>query len=296
MRKLLINVKPAIKALEISNSTLGGYLIGSYKSRFRGKGVEFEEYKEYTSGDDSSLIDWKASVKANKILIKEYSEERNLKVFFLLDVSNSMVFTTTRKLKAEFSSELIISLAFLMIKNSDQVGFAMFSDKIIQKSPPRGGLAQYYRLINCLINPDNYGGDFKFSDALNFTFKYVPEKTIVIIISDFIGIERDSKWQDLIKNNSTRFEIIPIMVRDPVDSELPKSKSSVILKDPFSDRKIKIQGNKIREKYKHFVKMQEENLRKFFSKVGISLLRLDANKPFVQPVIKYFNQRRRKRK
>lgn len=292
MKKLLINVTPVIKALELTSKTaLGGELIGSYKSRFRGRGVEFEEFGDYAPGDDAEQIDWKASVKANKLLIKQYIEERNLKIFFLIDVSNSMVYTTGKKLKAEYVGEMVISLAFLMIKNSDQIGYALFNDQVIKKAPVRGGLVQYYNLIDTLLNSKNYGGGYDFANALRFTFSYAPERSMVILISDFIGLG-STKWQEILRINARRFDIITLMVRDPADSVLPASKRGAVLKDPFSKRKVRIYGERVRERYTALVKQQEEDLAEFFKKAGASFLRLETSKSFVEPIISFFNQRK----
>ncbi|MBU4502882.1 MAG: DUF58 domain-containing protein [Nanoarchaeota archaeon] len=291
MKKLLIDVTPVIQAFELTTkSALGGKLLGSYKSRFRGKGVEFEDYTEYSPGDDSNAIDWRASVRSNKVLIKEYTEERSINIFFLIDVSSSMVYTTGKKLKAEYAGELIISLAFLMIKNSDNVGIALFNDKIIKRYAPQRGLTQYYKIINTLLNSQNYGGGCDFSNALKFSFGFVRPKSLIIIVSDFIGM--GSNWQDILKINAERFDIITFMVRDPADSVLPKTKREVILKDPFSNKTIRLSGKKVGEKYEKYVKQQEEDIKKFFTNLGISFLKLDTGESFAEPVIRFFNERK----
>lgn len=292
MRKLLINVAPVIKALELTTkSAIGGELLGSYKSRFRGRGIEFEEYGEYTPGEDASFIDWRASIRAHKLLIKEYLEERSLRIYFLVDVSNSMVFTTGRKLKAEYVGELVISLAFLMIKNSDQIGYALFNDHIVVESSPQVGMTQYYRLIENLLNAQNYGGGYDFSKALEFTFNILKPKSMLIIISDFIGLSPG--WQDTLRKGMEKFDIMTFMVRDPADSILPKIKRGVVLKDPFSDKKIRIYGKEVREKYEQYVKQQEKDIAHFFEGLGISFLRLDTSELFAGPVIRFFNERKK---
>lgn len=295
MRRLLIDVTPVIKALELTTkSALGGELLGSYKSRFKGRGLEFEGYKDYTTSDDAQRIDWKASSRANKLLVKEYTEERNLNIFFLIDVSNSMVYTTGRKLKAEYVGELISSLSFLMIKNRDHVGFAMFTDKIVKQQAPKGGTLQYYEIIDSLLNPQNYGGDKDLRKALEFAFEYMKPKSMLILITDFIGLKPD--WQELLKNNARRFDIITFMIRDPADLVLPKSQREVLLKDPFSNRRVSLRGEKVRERYAEYVKQQEKNIADFFTGLGISFLRLDTSKPFVEDVISLFKERKAGRK
>jgi len=295
MRRLLIDATPLIKTLELTTkSALGGELLGSYRSRFKGSGLEFEGYKDYLSGDDASRIDWKASFRTNKLIVKEYAEERNLDIFFLIDVSNSMIYTTGKKLKAEYVGELVISLSYLMIKNQDHVGLAMFTDKIVKQKAPKGGNLQYYEIIESLLNPQNYGGDKDFKKALEFTFDYIKPKSMLIIITDFISIKPD--WQELLKNNSRRFDIITFMIRDPADLVIPKSQREVLLKDPFSNKRISLRGEKVRERYAEHVKQQEKNIATFFTDLGISFLRLDTSKSFTEGVITLFKERRLERK
>lgn len=292
MRRLLINVTPVIKAFEITTrSALGGKLLGSYKSRFRGRGIEFDGYTDYNQDDDAKMIDWKASTRSNKLLVKEYIEERNLDILFLIDVSNSMVFTTGKRLKAEYVGELVISLAFIMVKNADQIGFVLFSNKIIKESPPRRGLTQYYNLIDTLLDSKNYGGGCDIDQAFKFALTYIKPRSMIILITDFLGL-KGPEWQETLKVNAERFDIITFMIRDPADSILPKTKRGVMLKDPFSDKRMYIHGERVRERYAEYVKQQEKSLEDFFSKLGISFLKLDASKSFTEPIITFFNRRK----
>lgn len=293
MRRLLIDVTPVIRALELTTkSALGGELIGSYKSRFKGRGIEFEGYEEYNPDEDAEMIDWKASTRANKLLVKEYIEERNLNIFFLIDVSNSMIYTTGKKLKAEYVGELVASLAFLMLKNADHVGFALFNDKIVEEQPPRGGTLQYYKIVDTLLNSQNYGGGYDLGKALNFAFNYMKPKSMLILITDFIGLKPN--WQDILRINARRFDVITLMIRDPADSTLPKTKKGVVIRDPFSNKRIYIHGEKVRERYSEYVKQQEKSIANFFTGLGISFLRLDTSKSFVEPVITFFSERKAK--
>lgn len=293
MRRLLIDVTPVIEALELTTkSLLGGQLIGSYKSRFKGKGIEFDGYSEYNPNEDADMIDWRASTRANKLLTREYSEERNLNILFLVDVSNSMIYTTGKKLKAEYAGELVISLSFLMLRTSDQVGFALFSDKIIKEHAPQAGLTEYYRIIDTLLDSQNYGGGYDLDKGLEFAFTYMKPGSMIILVTDFIGLKPN--WQERLRVNSRRFDIITFMIRDPADSIMPKSTRGVILKDPFSNKRIHIHGEKAREKYSEYVKQQEKSIEEFFTRLGISFLRLDTSKSFVEPVIKFFKARKSK--
>src|SRR3989344_2496505 len=126
MRKLRVKLAPAIRQLEVvTRGMVSTRLIGQYKSVFKGKGLEF------------------ASRRANQLLVKQFVEERNLEVFFLIDTSASMVFGSTEKLKNEYVAELVASLAYVILESGDSVGFALFNEKIIAKFPPANGKNQF---------------------------------------------------------------------------------------------------------------------------------------------------------
>ena len=114
---------------------------------------------------------------------------------------------------------------------------------------------------------------------------------MLVIVSDFIGLK--SGWQDILKVNAQRFDIMAFMIRDPADTILPKAKKGVTLKDPFSDKKIRLQGEKIKEQYEKYVKQHEKSIADFFTGLGANFLRLDTSKSFVGPVIRLFNERKK---
>ena len=117
-----------------------------YRSLFRGKGLEFESYRNFQPDDDASMIDWKASLRGDKLLAKKYIEERDLNVYFLVDVSNSVLFGSGEKLKAEFAAECCAALGHLIHDLGDNIGLIMFNDKI-QKYIPAGSGRNQFNLI-----------------------------------------------------------------------------------------------------------------------------------------------------
>ena len=129
--KLVINFPRAISQFE---SAMHKFPVKKilYKSVFRGRGLEFESYRLHGDDDDVSLIDWKASLRANEMLAKQYVEERRLNVYFLVDVSNSMLFGSSDKLKAEFTAEFVASLSHLVVGSGDNIGLVMFSDEVVK--------------------------------------------------------------------------------------------------------------------------------------------------------------------
>ena len=128
-KQLRIDPSIVVKRLKIlTNNIVNSQLVGNYRSVFKGRGLEFEGYRHYTPDDDASSIDWKASVRSKEMLVKQLIDERNVSVFFLIDVSSSMVYSTTDKLKVEYMAELVATLSYVILSAGDSVGFALFID------------------------------------------------------------------------------------------------------------------------------------------------------------------------
>lgn len=290
MAKLRISSKPSLRKLDIfTKRVISSGVLGSYPSVFKGRGLEFEEYKNYTPEDDASFIDWKASLKSGEILVKKFTEERELSVFLLIDVSSTMFFGSTPKLKNEYAAELASSLCFVVLQSKDSVGFALFSNKIIQKSLPIKDNKQFYLLLKDLTNPKNYGGYCNFKDAIKFAMVNIKPNSILILISDFIGLGKN--WERLVRMAAEKFDMTGIMVRDPRDKTLPIVKKLVLLEDIFSEKQLLIQPESIREKYSRYVSRQENMIRDTFKKAGAGFISLSTDKEFQKPIINFFKER-----
>lgn len=268
-------------------------LVGNYKTKIRGHGLEFNGFREYNLSDDANLIDWKVSARLNKPVIKEFVEERNLEVFLLIDVSSSMVFGSTEKLKNEYVAELASVLSYAILNVGDSLGYGIFSDNISNVVKPKVNKNLFYQLSALLINPEIYGGSYDLEKALKKCGQVLSKNSIIIIISDFIGLS--GQWHEQLKRASYKFDIIGIMVRDPRDQEIPEDSDMIMIADPFTNKQIVLDPNQAtREKYKKFVEREEKEITEFFSGAKADLLKLTTDKPFIQPLISFFKKRRRR--
>ena len=289
-RKLKLEFVPSIKKLEVITKTLiQSRFIGEYKSVFKGKGIEFIGYRPFTQDDDAIQIDWKASLRSNELMIKQFAEERELEAFFLIDVSDSMLLSSIEKLKAEYVAEVIASLAYAMLTSGDSVGLSMFSDKIVKKIDFKKGTGQFYIISNTLIDLNLYGGTFDLAEALKYLFMFLKERSLLFIISDFIPLLTD--WTSYLEIITKKFEVIGIMVRDPIDSFLPKLNGRIALADPFSKKKLLIEPNLIRELYNKQAKKEEALIEKAFYRNNADFLKLSTDKEFVKPFVELFRKR-----
>jgi uncharacterized protein (DUF58 family) len=289
-RKLNVEIEPSIRKLEVvTKGLIKSKGFGNYKSVFRGKGLEFLEYRPYDRNDDSSMIDWKASMRSNQLLIRQYAEERDIQVLFLLDCSSSMIFGSTSKLKNEYAAELVASLAFSILDAGDSVGLIMFNDKVVKEIYPNKGKGQFYNIVKTLTNPDNYGGGYNFNSVSDYILNYIKQSAVVIIVSDFVGLGED--FLKSLKFVTSKFDTIGIMVRDPRDRELPKDVGQVVIEDPYSNNSLLIEPELIKEVYEEEIRKQERWIKDIFSRNKSDFLMLITDKGFVKPILTLFKER-----
>ncbi len=292
MKPLVLNIDPNPKikkirlyAKERSFSFQKG---GELASSTKGQGLEFAGYRSYFFGDDAKLIDWKASLRVKELVIREFEEERILNVVFIFDVSDTMLFTSHKKLKAEYGAELINSLANGLINNGDAAGLLMVGDTI-KSIYPSTSARTYKMILNALLDKNNYGGSFSFKDAIKYVIEVVKSNALIVIVSDFIGLEKD--WYKWLEIASKMFDIIGICIRDPVDRKLPEEPIQLLVEDPSSGEKLVIDAKQYAKRYNEYVRKQEEELREWFKKTKNSLIILETNKDFVEPVLRFLYER-----
>jgi len=290
MGRLKIDLSFSLKRLDLVLKGLTNtQYLGSYKSAFKGTGLEFADYRLYNPGnDDASLIDWKASKRVNQTLVKEFVEERNIDIIFLVDVSSQMLTGSTKKLKAEYIAEFVASFSRGALEAGDSVGLILFSNKIVKNVLPGSGMKQFYSLTDNLSNTGNYGGYSDINNAIDFSFKNGKEGSLVILISDFIYGLNQSKS---LKLASKKFDFISIVVRDPIDIALPKGVGEVVIEDPYSGSELLIDPSKIRKEYAKEVSSNLNKIKVLMKKYGADYLLLETNKPFVKEIIKFFKRR-----
>jgi len=290
MAKLKIGSGFSLKRLDLAvKGLVNTQFLGSYKSVFKGTGLEFADYRNYNPGsDDASRIDWKASKRVGVTMVKEFVEERNLEILFMVDVSSQMLTGSTKKLKAEYIAELVSTLSQSVLSAGDSVGFVLFSDKIVKEVLPQQGMSQYYSITKGLSNVSNYGGYSDIDNALDVVYKKINSGTLVILVSDFVyGLNSDK----VLKLAAKKFDLILMMVRDPRDMSLPEGGGEVILEDPYSGSTLLVRPNDIRKEYAKQVNSDVSLLGRQLEKFGASFLVLQTDKPFVKEIVKFFNMR-----
>jgi len=261
-----------------------------YRTLFRGKGLEFEGYRYFDSEDDYEAIDWKATLRAGEKMVRQYKEERDVSVYFLVDCSKGMLFGSGVKLKAEYIGEIVCVLARLVLSSGDKAGLIMYSDRDVRVLKPSNSKNQLFVIHKYLTGIENYQGNFKVEKALEFVFRFIKgPSNNVVLLSDFIHMKKGfEKNLSLIKSKA---DSIAIMVRDRLDEELPNENYKLILQDPYSNRQMIIDSKIARAKFKEQSLKQKEKIKNIFKEKGIDLLELRNLEKFVLPLSSFMKRR-----
>jgi len=281
-----------IRRIEITTSRLvTDMLSGDYESVFKGRGMEFDEVREYQPGDEIRAIDWNVTARMGHPFVKKYIEERQLTVMLLLDLSGSSYFGTRKMLKRELAAEICAILAFAAVHSKDRVGLLIFTDRIEKFIPPRKGLQHVSRVIReaLYFKPEGRGTDL--AGALRFLDSVTSRRAVTFIISDFLT--KDFKKPLAIANK--KHDCVAITITDPRESDLSDA-GLVELTDAETGSTVLVDtsNSKLREKYAATAKRLSGERIKTFDAVSIDHIDVHTDKPYVTEFVKFFKARRRR--
>ncbi len=286
-----------IRRIQIyTNRTVNEVFAGEYESTFKGRGMQFDEVREYAPGDDVRTIDWNVTARMNKPYIKRYVEERELTVMLVVDLSASGAFGTVGKLKNELAAEICAALAFSAIKNNDKVGLITFSDRIERFIPPKKGAQHVLRVIRELLyqkhNGDQPHAQTDITVALDYLGRVIKKKATVFLVSDFIAGDI-RKPLSLINK---RHDLISVVIRDRREASLP-AVGLIELEDAETGEVILIDtGSKaIRERYAENAEANEFRLKNMFRSVGVDCINITSDIPYTQELIRFFRMREKRK-
>jgi uncharacterized protein (DUF58 family) len=291
VKKLDLDLIPQLRAKEVKakRKVLARILEGTWTALLKGRGMEFAGFRNYTYGDDASRIDWGASLRAKDTLIREFEEYKSVNVLFVIDVSNTMLFASTKKLKAEYAAELSFNFAVAILDNGDSVGYALFNTQVVSHSLPAIGKQAVYDFSSALSNPKNYGGNKDLKTVVLTIDAMIKQRALIIIVSDFIGMQPG--WERYIRILAEKFDLIGIMVRDPRDRSLPDNGSQFILQDPFSDEKLYVDVNEYKQVFEDAVREEEAYIKGVFDAAKAGFVSVTCGEDMLRPVTDYLKRR-----
>jgi uncharacterized protein (DUF58 family) len=281
-----------IRRIQITtNRLVNESLAGEYHSVFKGRGMEFDEVREYQHGDDVRTIDWNVTSRAGRPFVKRYVEERELTVMLLIDMSASGAFGSSEKTKSEIAVEISALLAFSAIKNNDRVGAILFTDCVEKYIPPRRGSTHVLRVIReVLFHKPKHRGT-RIEKALELLNLVVHKRSVVFLISDLL----DQGFEQSLKVANRRHDVVIIQITDPRERELPDV-GIVEIRDAETEEIVRMDTSlpRVRETFSGNWNRNQARISKLFSSHRMDHLSIETDKPYEVPLLRFFEARARR--
>jgi uncharacterized protein (DUF58 family) len=309
----------SVRRVEVrTNRLVNDTMVGAYLSHFRGRGMDFEELREYIPGDDVRDIDWNVTNRMGRPFVKRFREERELAMVLALDVSASSAFGSTQRTKREFATEIAGTLAFSATRSSDKVALLLFSDEVELFLPPRKGRRHILRLIREMLScqPKHHGTNIP--AALTFLNHVLHRRSIVFLLTDFLhsfgsgtGVPtvrleshgRDARattQRDVIQEiglTNARHDLVCVHLHDPRESALPPA-GLLTIEDAETGELLELDSGRsaVREQFAATNVERLAELDRALRHAGVDTLRLSTAEPFAHTLQSFFELRRGRRR
>lgn len=276
----------------IANRAVNDLLAGQYKSVFRGRGMEFDEVREYQPGDDIRTIDWNVTARAaGTCFIKRFSEERELTVMFLVDVSASGAFGSGERSKLDLVVEMAALLMFSALRNNDKVGLVLFCDEVLQFYTPRKGKGNVLRLIREMISTEPVPRETNLEEALKFLNRVQKRRAVVFLISDFLGPHA----RKALAVSNKRHDLVAITVTDPREHALPDV-GFISLQDAETGEIVEVDTRhpQVRAMFESQAVRRDSQLSEELKKAGVDELSIHTDEGYVRSLRRFFETREKR--
>lgn len=275
----------------VANRKVNDLLAGQYKSVFRGRGMEFDEVREYQPGDDVRTIDWNVTARSGAPFIKRFCEERELTMLFLVDVSASGAFGSQSRSKLELAVEVAALLMFSALKNNDKVGLLTFCDEVLDYIPPRKGKGHVLHLIRQLIATRPVARETNLHAALEFLLNVQRRRVVAFLLSDFLATEA---WKPLAVCNR-RHDLVAITVADPRESVLPEV-GFLTLRDAETGEVVEVDTRhpSVQSFFRREAARRRDRLSEQFRKAGVDELDIHTDEDYLGGLHRFFRMRERR--
>ncbi len=305
-----------------TNRLVNDTMVGAYLSHFKGRGMDFEELREYIPGDDVRDIDWNVTNRLGRPFVKRYREERELAAVLAVDVSGSSAFGSGNLSKREYAAEVAATLALSATRNGDKVALLLFTEQVELFIPPRKGRRHILRIVREMLafEPKNRGTDIP--AALAFLNHTLPRRSIVFLLTDFLesnnggasvpasrsGTQRlvnslappNSTRRDVIQElgiTNARHDLVCLHLHDPRESRLPDA-GLLTIEDAETGEILELDSGRsaVRERFALINEARLEKLDQSLNRTAVDTLRLNTVEPFAQTLQRFFEIRRGRRR
>ncbi len=283
-----------IRRIEITTRKLvSDSFAGEYQSVFKGRGMEFDEVRQYHPGDDVRSIDWNVTARTGEPYIKSYIEERELTVMLAVDVSGSGDFGTRNRFKRELAGELAAVMSFAATTNNDKVGLLLFTDRVELLVPPRKGRSHVLRMVRDLLvfQPVGSGTDIRL--ALDMVHQMLKRRSIVFLVSDFLADPESYRQAMLVTNR--RHDVVAFDLNDPLEYEMADV-GLLALEDAESGqlRWVDTGSKEWKREFTDRVARLEEGKREVFTAAGVDRISVTTERDYVAELGAFFKDRLRR--
>jgi uncharacterized protein (DUF58 family) len=281
-----------VKQVEIKARILADEaLVGTYRSVFRGSGLDFEEVREYEPGDDIRSIDWNVTARMSVPYIKKYREERELNIYLAVDVSSSAWFGTADVSKRELAADIAALLAVTALHNNDRVGLVLFADGVREFLPPRQGRHHLLHVIRELLFAEPRRSRTELASVTDFLANVTKKRNVVFVLSDFLDVEFEAPLRAL----GHKHDVIALILNDPREVELP-SVGLVALEDAETGGVAHVDTSDaaVRERFARAARERRGQRLRTFSRMGVDRVDLSTDRPYVPALLALFNARSRR--
>jgi uncharacterized protein (DUF58 family) len=281
-----------VRKIEIRTKGLVNQIFsGEYHSVFKGRGMVFNEVREYQPGDDVRLIDWNVSARFNHPYIKVFEEERELTVVLVVDVSGSGEFGSVQQMKKDIAVELCAVLAFSAIQNNDKVGVIFFSDTIEKFIPPKKGRKHILRIIRELLDFKPARRGTNIAEGVRYLISAIKKRSIAFLISDFLT----DGYEDALKIAAKKHDLIAVHLFDPREMELP-SAGLLRVRDAESGdvNWVDTTDKRLRESYSKWWNDRDKNRTRLFRRSGVDQINIRIDQSYIKPLVSFFRAREKR--
>ncbi len=277
------------KKIEIASRRLvDEQLAGQYQAVFKGRGLVFSDVRPYYAGDDVRAIDWNITARMNAPHVKQFVEERDRTVNLMVDMSASGYFGSRGSTKREIAAELAAVVAFSAIKNNDRVGLYIVTDKVERYVPPKKGRRHVMRVIGEILAFEPQSRRTDLAKGLDFLAKVARRRSIVFLVSDFLGA---GDWERAMRITAQRHEIVPVVVRDPLEEQLPDV-GLVLLEDLETGQVVEVDtSSHARREFAKRARKAAELRDQMLRRINLDIVEVDTNRPYVDALIAFFKAR-----
>ncbi len=282
-----------------TNRLVTDSLAGSYHSVFKGRGMNFDEVREYIPGDEIRTIDWNVTARTGTPYVKKFTEERELTIMLMIDISSSGRFGSGSSSKREIMAAIGSVLAFSAVRNNDKVGLILFTDFIELYIPPAKGRSHILRVIREILYFQPERKQTNLHSPLDFVTRVTRRKAVMFLISDFClngNYEKElADLQSKMRICNRHHDLISVSVSDPREETLPDC-GIITIEDSETGQQIELNSSDpaIRRGWQELARDRKKKLFHTFGTAGVDNLNLSTDMPYTGPLLAFFGARKRR--